>query len=205
MANTKTTVDVPTNVGTITLINTSRRNRPAGLRKPWDYVMRIEEVKALVNEMKGFLVPIKELQFPSEDQKVSYPNRPNADQVFRSQYPLWKPRVSVFITDKLHIGASVHFSVETTSHVVTQNQWNSIQSGMQNILTNHMGDDAESFKEGYAEYIREPEYYLAKHNESEPSSAQFRLYTRFDSNIQFEETIPIREEAKSLFKQNVYR
>jgi hypothetical protein len=53
MSRTEHLVDVPTNVGTITYIETRRKNRPAGLRKPYEYVLPMKEAKALCAELRA--------------------------------------------------------------------------------------------------------------------------------------------------------
>ena len=202
MANTDTTTDVHTNIGVITMINTTRRNRPKTLRKPWDYVLTIGAVGCMVDEMKAAIIPLKEIQSPLESQKVNYPARPNSDQVFRSEYPEWKPRVHTAVRDKLHSGAEVHFSVETSSFEVTPNQWNSLCNTMQSILTKHLGEDAILYRDNYFEYIKEPDFYMERHGENKPSPSQHRLYARFDTNIFFEEMLPITTASKTLFSRS---
>jgi hypothetical protein len=208
MANTETTTDIETNVGTITIINTTRRNKPKGLKRPFDYVMKISEVKALADELNVYVSQFADLPTPLESQKVDYPLRPDQDQVFRSEYPLSKPRIYFDVSNKLHSGATLHVSIETSSFTVTQRQWNSICTGLQAILTKHLGEDAKLFSYEYFECIREPEYYRTHENENylntfgaKPTPASHRLYTRFDTEIMFEEMIKIQTSAKTVFQR----
>jgi hypothetical protein len=207
MANTETTTDILTNVGTITVIDTSRKNKPKGIKRPFEYVMKISEVKALADETKTFMSQFAELPEPSESQKVDYPLRPDQDKVFRSRYPLSKPRIWLHVRDKLHSGSTLHVSIETSSFVVTQRQWQAICTGLQAILTKHLGEDAKLFSDGYFDCIHEPEHYRATENENylreygeRPTPSSHRLYTRFDTEILFEEMIPIQTASKTLFQ-----
>jgi hypothetical protein len=207
MANTETTTDIQTNVGTITVINTSRRNKPKGIKRPFDYVMKISEVKALADETKAFISQFAELPVPQESQKVNYPLRPDQDQVFRSEYPLSKPRIWLNVSDKLHSGSTFHVSIETSSFVVTQRQWNAICTGLQAILTKHLGEDAKLFSDEYFYSIKEPEFYHTTKNENylkefgaRPTPSSHRLYARFDTEIMFEEMIQIQTSAKTVFQ-----
>ena len=207
MANTNTTYDIPTNVGIITVINTSRRNKPKGLKYPWDYILKINQVKAFVDEMDTFLRPYATINEPTEDQKVTYPEKPGNDQVYRSPWALTKPRVYAYATKKLHQGAAVFFSLESSSFYLTSAQWETICMGMQEIITKYLGSDAYCFSHDYFRYIREPEYYQEMKvqypgRDLFPSGAEHRLYARFESNILFEDIIPIQESSKSLFKRD---
>jgi hypothetical protein len=170
--------------------------------------MKISEVKALVDEMKSFITQFTDLPFPVETQKVDYPVRPDQDQVFRSEYPLDKPEVHLHVSDKLHSGVSFHVSIETSSCEVTQRQWNAICMGIQETLTKHLGEDAKLFSQGYFEFIHDPDYYQTHENENylnkygaKPTSTGYRLYTRFDTEIMFEEMIRIQTETKTVFQR----
>lgn len=208
MVNTETTRDIQTNVGTITVINTSRRNKPKGLKRPFEYVMKISEVKAFTDEIKAFISQFAELPLPLESQKVDYPVRPDQSQVFRTKYQLSKPCIWFHVSDKLHSGATLHVSIETNSFEVTQRQWQTIHTGLQAILIKHLGEDAKLFSNEYFEYIHEPEYYKTHENEnylkeygSKPTPASHRLYTRFDTEIMFEEMIQIQTASKTVFQR----
>lgn len=208
MANTETTTDIQTNVGTITVINTSRRNKPKGIKRPFDYVMKINEVKALADELKIFISQFADLSLPLESQKVDYPIRPDQDQVFRCEYSLNKPRIWLHVSDKLHSGATFHVSIKTSSFEVTQKQWNAIYTGLQEILIKHLGEDAKLYFNDYFEYIHEPEYYQTHENQNylnhygaKPTPASHELYTRFDTEIMFEEMIQIQTAAKTVFQR----
>lgn len=72
-------VDIPFSGGTMTIIDTSRKNRPAGLKKPYEYILPQEDVNKLFDELKVFLKPhegwlkryskTKTCQFASIDKK----------------------------------------------------------------------------------------------------------------------------------------
>jgi len=47
--------EIPTSIGPITVIGTERKNRPAGLRKPYEYVVPLTAAEALVKELRSGL------------------------------------------------------------------------------------------------------------------------------------------------------
>lgn len=47
--------EVPTNIGTVTFIQTIRKNRPQGLKKPYEYILPVKQAKALYDELNDYL------------------------------------------------------------------------------------------------------------------------------------------------------
>lgn len=64
--------EIPTHIGPITVIGTCRKTRPAGLRKPYEYVLPLKEAEALVKELKAALkgAEAKGFQCASVDRKA---------------------------------------------------------------------------------------------------------------------------------------
>ena len=54
--------EIPTHIGTITVIGTVRKNRPAGLRKPYEYSLSIKDSEALVKEMRAGIKGVRGFQ-----------------------------------------------------------------------------------------------------------------------------------------------
>lgn len=50
-------VDVQTSIGVVTYIQTERKNRPKGLRKPYEYILPIKDANSLYQELKTLLKP----------------------------------------------------------------------------------------------------------------------------------------------------
>lgn len=126
--------NVPTNVGEVTLIHVARQNRPAGLKKPYEYVLSIEQVNALFDELKALIKPgnSKGLQCAG----------------------LWKKattkgiRLNVFC-----LGFRVGLCGDHPDNArgVTAEYWTEICEGIQNILQKFLGEDAKIYAEPYVE------------------------------------------------------
>ncbi len=139
MPNEDYLVDVPTNIGTITVIDVKRKNVPAGLKKPYEYISSLPDVNNHYNKIKDYLkdkddsrkknlhpVPGK-LQYASIDRKVVTKGI----------------KLTVFL-----LGYSPRSTGDITG--VTKDQWNAIVKQTQKLLFDFLGPDAEMYVEPFS-------------------------------------------------------
>ena len=122
-------VTYPSNVGPITVIETRRKNRPAGLRKPYEYVLPMKEVNELVSELRAALKGLKEKGF----QCAGVTRKGLAKGV----------KIDFFI---LGYKPGLCGSPEG----VTLPQWEYVTNLVQDILTAYLGADAKAYIEPYS-------------------------------------------------------
>lgn len=58
MSNKEHLHNIETNVGTVTIIQTVRKNRPTDLRKPYEYKVPATKCQKLLKELNDFLKPL---------------------------------------------------------------------------------------------------------------------------------------------------
>lgn len=59
MSNKEHLHNIETNVGTVTIIQTVRKNRPTDLRKPYEYKVPATKCQKLLKELSDFLKPLE--------------------------------------------------------------------------------------------------------------------------------------------------
>jgi hypothetical protein len=175
--NPETLVNVQTDVGiTLGIIDTSRRTgRPAGLRRPWDYMLSIPEIAALNNAFW----PLFEEIAGDEHSPEAYAG---PDRARRSYVPA---RGHTSIRRK-PTGVKFHVSITATSTYTSRSRWDEICTRFQQILTDHLGPDARAYLSDY-----EPGHYG-------PGDPCYELYARFDAQIYYSEYQPIQEASREL-------
>ena len=55
--NTDHLHDIPTNIGIVTFIQTTRQNRPKGLKKPYEYILPLKKANALYEGLRNYIKP----------------------------------------------------------------------------------------------------------------------------------------------------
>lgn len=121
---------VPTNVGTITVIGTTRKNRPAGLRKPYEYVLPIRGANTLVKELRDALKDAERNGFQCSMAKTKAVSRGIKLELFLLGY-----RPGLCGTPE---GVSKALYGETVRAV-------------QRALTSHLGLDARVYADPYSQ------------------------------------------------------
>lgn len=124
-------VDVPTNVGIVTFIDTSRKNRPKGLRKPYEYVVSIEDGKKLYDELKALLKP---------QEQACQCAGVNRKALSRGV------RLEVFV-----LGYTPGLCGPNDDRTGLQKaQWQTLCKDVQNILFKYLGKDARIYADRYS-------------------------------------------------------
>lgn len=124
-------VTYPSSIGPITVIETRRKAKPAGLCRPYEYVLPMKEINNLVAELRAAL---KDLD----------------DQGFQC---------SLVDRKGLTKGVRLHFFVLAfrkdlcgpSDGGVTRQQWEDVTKLVQGILTKYLGEDAVAYIEPYSE------------------------------------------------------
>lgn len=122
-------VDVPSNVGIITVIDTSRKNRPKGLRKPYEYILSTQDGKKLYDELNVLLDTQKSLcQFASVSKKSLSLG----------------VRLDVFV-----LAYTPGLCGKHDECGLTRIQWKELCKGIQEILFKYLGKDARIYADRY--------------------------------------------------------
>jgi hypothetical protein len=122
-------VDVPSNVGTITIIDTSRKNRPEGLRKPYEYILSTQDGKTLYDELNVLLNTQKNIcQFAAVTKKSLSLGM----------------RLDVFV-----LAYTPGLCGEHDECGLTRIQWKELCKGIQEILFKYLGKDARIYADRY--------------------------------------------------------
>lgn len=123
-------VDIPTNVGTITVIETTRKNRPKGLRRPYEYVLPLKEAKALHDGLRDALKDAESLGF-----QCSLVSRKGLS---------YGIRLHVFLL-------GYRPGLCGTPEGVSPSLWGETVRAVQRLLTKHLGRDARVYAEPYSQ------------------------------------------------------
>jgi hypothetical protein len=130
-------VTYPSAIGPITVIETRRKNRPVGLRKPYEYVLPLIEVNEIVSELRTAL------------RGPTAPTMRASCGVFQCAEVSCKRLARGVKIDFFILGYRPGFCGATTG--VTLPQWESVTKLVQDILTSYLGDDALAYIEPYSE------------------------------------------------------
>lgn len=179
--NPETEVKVPLTCGiTLGIINTSRRTgHPAGLRRPWDYILSIPEIMAFGNTFRPLFDEVAQDQRSPDAFEGPEITGDSPVSQYRARKSYVPPRGEFYIWRKptgIEILASIHGTITYTS----QARWNEICTRFQQIITNHLGPDARA--------------YLSDYNRD----GNNRLYARFDTHIYYREYLPIQQASREL-------
>jgi hypothetical protein len=122
-------VDVQTNIGTITYVETTRKNRPDGLRKPYEYVLPMKRAKELSEELRAGLKDSHEKGF-----QCSLVERKGLASGIR---------LHVFV-----LGYKPGLCGANDG--VSPALWGETVRGVQRLLTGYLGKDARAYVEPYS-------------------------------------------------------
>lgn len=123
-------VDIPTSVGPITVIDTSRKTRPVGLRKPYEYVLPVKDANALAQKLRDALKGSESKGF-----QCGLASRKGLARGIRLDYFLLGYRVGLCGDSK---GVSPALYGETVRAV-------------QRLLMKYLGKDARVYAEPYSQ------------------------------------------------------
>lgn len=122
-------INIPTNVGTITIINTSRKNRPKGLKKPYEYVISIKDGKNLYDELNELLKPY---------QKIC-----QCASVYKKSLSIGI-KLNVFV-----LAYAIGLCGKNDECGLNKKQWNELYKNIQNIIFKYLGKDARIYADRY--------------------------------------------------------
>lgn len=120
-------VNISTTTRTITVIETRRKNRPEGLRKPYEYVLSMKEVEALCDELRAGLKDAESKGF-----QCSLVSRKGLTK------GIW---LSFFL-----LGYRPGFGTAGVSPTL----WGETVRVVQRLLTKYLGKDARVYAEPYS-------------------------------------------------------
>jgi hypothetical protein len=180
------------NYGGIVIIDTTRRTRldelkTLGIRKPWDYIKTIQEIRDFLSEFQPLFEEIKNDPV-SQDAYVNYTDRARPSHVppFGEIYVWQKPT-----------GAELSINITGTSTYTSEKRWNEITTRYRRITQKHLGDDAIPYIRNYA-----PGHYCEPHDD--PANWCFELRAKFSTHIYYREYLPIRNAGRML-EQHITR
>lgn len=123
-------VNVSANVGTVTIIDTSRKKRPAGLRRPYEYVVPAQIADTLYSELANVLMAYKRnCQYASVIRK-----------------PLSRgARLDVFV-----LAGPPGWCEEASEQGITREGWSELRCAVQETLFKYLGKDARIYADRYS-------------------------------------------------------
>lgn len=114
--------------GDVTVIETKRKNRPAGLRKPYEYVLSLKDADLFITELR-------------------FATKALENQGFQFGGVTRKGLTRGYKVDFFLLGYEPD-SGDTDG--VSRKQWEEVTTLVQSILTKYLGPDAEAYIEPYS-------------------------------------------------------
>lgn len=162
------------NYGKVKVISTVRRkNRPQGLRKPWDYVLSIAEIREFAQAFRPLFEEISKDQISPEAFEGPDLYRTSYVPPKGEFYPYTKPQ-----------GVEIYAAIKGTSTFTSEKRWDDICTRFQEILHVHLGSDANAYLGSYTP------------GDYGDQNRCYELYARFDTHIFYEEYLPIKEATQ---------
>lgn len=127
--NAKFIVTVESNIGPISYINTSRKTRPAGLRKPYEYVVPKKNADTKYAALRDFLKSQSREKF-----QCSYASKKGVSKGFK---------LNVFL-----LGYKVGLCGDRSG--CTPEEWDALTKQTQNMIFDMLGNDAEMYIDAYS-------------------------------------------------------
>lgn len=122
-------VDVQTNIGVITYIETTRKNRPAGLKKPYEYILTKKQFDRFYAAVQAYLKPWeRKLQCAGISKKA----------------------VSKGVRLDLFVLGYKPGLCGDPNEGVTRKEWQTICRELQDLFWKHLAKDANLYSEQYA-------------------------------------------------------
>lgn len=122
-------VDIPSNVGVVTFIDTSRKIRQPGLRKPYEYEISIQDKNNLLNELNSLL---------DQHKKTCQCAGVGVKTLSLGI------RIDVFV-----LAYTPGLCGEVDECGINRIQWKELCKGIQDILFKYLGKDARIYSDRY--------------------------------------------------------
>ena len=125
-------VDVQTNIGTVTLIQTVRKNRPKGLKRPYEYILPLRKCTELYYELSMLLRPYNKI----------------CQCAFVSKKSISRGiRLNLFV-----LGYVAGLCGPKDSRTgINKKEWESLCKKVQDIFFKYLGKDARIYMEDFVE------------------------------------------------------
>jgi hypothetical protein len=180
--NPNSTIDY----GGIVIIDTTRRTRldemkALGIKKPWDYIKTIPEIREFLSEFQPLFDEIR-TDPRSPEAYINYDDRCRKDHV--------PPKGDIFLWQK-PTGVEISVNIDGTSTYTSEKRWIEITARYQKIIQDHISADAIPYISDY-----KPGHYGGNHND--PANWCFELRAKYSTHIYYREYLPIRNAGRTL-------
>ena len=134
MSMTEHLHDIPTSVGIMTVIATSRRSgRPLGLKKPYEYVLPFAQTRAIVKDLATGL------------------EARGGEDLFQCVLVEWKPLKNGIRLHLWVLGFRPGLCGPSEHAGVSRENWDNTCKFLQDTLFRYLGEDARMYSEPYSE------------------------------------------------------